>query len=311
MVLFAIAPFSTPGAYRYRQAWASFVGLLIISESMKMGKYLSAAVTLATVAGIATAMAPAFAATPTTTPGAMHVRGDWSANGQMMRGKGGPRGGMMKPGVFGTVSAINGNTITVAGKTGFGSTATSVTYTVDATNATVMKANVAGTLSNIVVGDMIMVQGTVTGTNVVATTIRDGIAKRGDGQGTDNESDKTKTEMPPTFGNGQPIVAGAVTSISGSTITITNKSSATFTIDASSAKFLQGKTTIALSNVAVGDSLVVQGTVNGSAVTASTIMDETRPQQTPSTPSTTPVAKPLPHGMFGGIGSFFKHLFGF
>ena len=280
-----------------------------------MGKYLSAAVTLATVAGIATAIVPAFAATPTITPGATHARGDWSAKGQMMRGKGGPRGGMMKPGVFGTVSAISGNTITIAGKTGFGSTATSVTYSIDATSATITKANVAGSISSIAVGDTIAVQGTVTGTNVVATSIRDGIAMRGN-RGIEDEAigapeQPGDVSQTPAVGNGQPIVAGSVTSVSGSTIAITNKSNATFTIDASNAKFLQGKTTIALSNIAVGDSIIAQGTINGSAVTASTIVDETHPQAAPTTTPGTPAPKPASHGMFGGIGSFFKHLFGF
>ena len=275
---------------------------------MKMKKYLAAAMTLATVAGLAAATAPVFAAGTAT-----HARGEGF---ERMQGKGGPgRGGMMKPGVFGTVSAINGKIITITGNQGFGATATSVTYTIDATSATITKANAAGTIASIAIGDSIAVQGTVTGTNVAATSIRDGIMMRG-GRGLEDEA-KGAPEQPgdesksPVIGNGQPIVAGSVTVVTGSTITITNKSNATFTIDATNAKFLQGKNTIALSNIAVGDSLVIQGTINGSSVSATTIMDETRPAATSTTSTTTAAPKAAGHGMFAGIGSFFKHLFGF
>ena len=53
------------------------------------------------------------------------------------------RGGMgMKPAVIGTVSAVNGDTITLSGHQGFGSTTTAVIYTVDATNAKITKLHV-------------------------------------------------------------------------------------------------------------------------------------------------------------------------
>ena len=87
----------------------------------------------------------------------------------------------VRPGVTGTVSAISGTTLTVTSKkmergmnkAGTSTPAASVTYTVDASNATVTKNNTTSTLSAIAVGDTIMVQGTVSGTNVTATTIRD------------------------------------------------------------------------------------------------------------------------------------------
>jgi hypothetical protein len=68
-------------------------------------------------------------------------------------------------GVMGTVSAVNGNTITVTGKNG-------TSYTVQAGNATVKKM-VTGSLSDVVIGDTIGVQGTVSGTTVTANTIMD------------------------------------------------------------------------------------------------------------------------------------------
>ena len=84
----------------------------------------------------------------------------------------------MKPAVFGTVASVSGNIITVTsthrmrptpttGSTPSTTTApVTTTYTVDATNATITKNNVAGTISSIAVGDTIMAQGTLTGTNL-------------------------------------------------------------------------------------------------------------------------------------------------
>jgi len=93
--------------------------------------------------------------------------------------------GMMKPAVVGQVTAISGNTITITSKQGFNRqnnttttpTLTTTTFSIDATNAKIEKAGTTGTIASIVVGDTIMVQGTTTGTNVVATNIRDGIAR--------------------------------------------------------------------------------------------------------------------------------------
>ena len=234
---------------------------------------------------------PAFAdsTTPTTT----------SPNSTMGGGMGGlKRGGMgmMKPGVFGKVTAVNGNTITVDGKKGFGTTATDVTYTVDATNAKVMKAQAASTVSAIAVGDTIMAQGTLTGTNLVATMIRDGVIVRTPGQ--------NKTELATNIvGNGDPLVAGTVSSVDGSTLVITNKSNVSYSIDVSNAKITKGPAVSTISGVAVGDTVIVQGTINGTNVVASSVIDQAKP-------GTDANGQPK-KGFFGGIGSFFAHIFGF
>ena len=48
----------------------------------------------------------------------------------------GGRGSMMRGGIFGTVTTVNGNNMTISGKQGFGvNTTTSTTFTVDAPNA--------------------------------------------------------------------------------------------------------------------------------------------------------------------------------
>jgi hypothetical protein len=222
----------------------------------------------------------------------------------MMYGRGNFKG-MMKPGIFGTVSAVSGNTITVAGKQGFGATATTVTYTVDATNAKITKNNATGTIASIVVGDMVAVQGTLNGTNVVATVVRDGAMRPGLGFGR-TENGNNPAQLPAIVGNGQPVVLGTVSTINGSTVTITNKSNVTYTVDATNAKIVQGPNTITVSGVKVGDTIIVQGTVNGTNITASNIIDQTKPAST-----TTPATGGSHMGFFAGIGSFFARLFGF
>lgn len=214
------------------------------------------------------------------------------------------------PGVFGSVTAVNGTTLTVTSKARINATSTPATvYTVDASGAQVLKNGTSSSVSSIATGDMVMVQGTVSGTNVAATVIRDGMGgmmgKRGFGPG----GRPTGTmQMPPSpiQGNGEPVVGGSITAINGSTLTVTNKSNVTYTIDASSATIIKNGTSTAITNMATGDNVVVQGTVNGTSVTASSVID----QGSSTTAAGAPSSKPS-FGFFGMIGSFFKHLFGF
>jgi len=218
-------------------------------------------------------------------------------------------GGMMRLGIIGTVSTISGNTITVLGHAGFGKTAVATTtYTVDATNAKVTKGNATSTVANIAIGDNVAVQGTITGTNVVATMIRDGImAGRpglGLGRGENGQGNGKMGSTTPAFtGNGEPIIAGKISAISGSSVSITNSSNVTYTVDATNAKITQGNTVSDISTLKTGDTVLVQGTVNGTSIVATTVIDQNR-----LATSQNPDKKP---GFFGGIGQFFMHLFGF
>ena len=112
-------------------------------------------------------------------------------------------------------------------------------------------------------------------------------------------------------------MAGNVTAISGNSITITNKSNITYTVDATNAKFVvAGVTGPTISNVAVGDNLIIQGTVNGTSVIASSVIDQkAAANSNTNNPGNGQQPKPgimggLGH-MFGGIGNFFKRMFGF
>ena len=222
---------------------------------------------------------------------------------------------MMRPAVSGTVTAISGNTITISGRTGFSSTTATVTYTIDATNATVRKNNATSTVSSIAVGDKIFAQGTVSGTNVTATAIMDGIGMmgRGNGQMNGGRNGDNASSTSPFLGNGQPVVAGTVSVVSGNSLTITTASNITYTVDATNAKIVKGPNTTTISTIVVGDKVLVQGAVNGTSVIASTVVDQSgQPGNRPgdANGSTTP-ERQAPKGFFSGIGQFFSHLFGF
>ncbi|MES2203043.1 MAG: hypothetical protein V4474_01830 [Patescibacteria group bacterium] len=130
-------------------------------------------------------------------------------------------------------------------------------------------------------------------------------------------------------GTGQPIVAGKVTATSSASITISNMGSTTFTVNTSDAVIVKKGATSTLSSVAVGDMVLVQGVVNGSVITATTIFDQTpkvaKDKKDKDNASTTPKGddngkhlgqdkgnKGLHIGQFfGGLGNFFRTIFGF
>lgn len=218
------------------------------------------------------------------------------------------------PGVMGTVASISGDTLTVTSKSREQSSS-GTTYTIDASSATVMKDAATSSLSAIVVGDTVMVQGAVSGTSVTATKIIDGMMNggmggmRGRGMGMASSTRDAGATMQ---GNGQPVVGGTISAISGSTITITNASNVTYSVDVSSATVMEGDATSSTSALAVGDRVIVQGTVSGSTVTAASVIDQGAASadsaQSGSAPS---VSVSQSHGVLGALGGFFHKLFGF
>ncbi|HEV7424506.1 MAG TPA: hypothetical protein VGO21_04960, partial [Candidatus Paceibacterota bacterium] len=83
----------------------------------------------------------------------------------------------------GVVSSINGTTIVVSEETDEGG----ASYTIDASKATVTNAGVAGSLADVKVGAKIFVEGTTTGTNVLATSIS--LGHKGEHADKANDSD--------------------------------------------------------------------------------------------------------------------------
>ncbi|MES2060157.1 MAG: hypothetical protein V4438_03940 [Patescibacteria group bacterium] len=210
---------------------------------------------------------------------------------------------MMRPELVGKVTAVNGNILTVSGR-GFGRENATTSFSVDASAAVVVKGNATSTVSSISVGDTILVQGTVSGSTITAKKIFDGqfMQKMGD------RMEKRASSTAMIEGNGQPIVAGTVTAVGGNTITITNSSNVSFTIDATNAKIAaKGVANATVSNIAVGDHVVAQGTVNGSAVVASSVIDQTKAGDENNGNGD----NGNHFGFFRGVGNFFKHLFGF
>jgi hypothetical protein len=102
-----------------------------------------------------TVAAPASAATASTPAAA-----DATADAARPRGHA-PIGG------DGNVTAISGTTITMQEE----ADENGASYTIDASKATVTNNGASAALSDIKVGDKIFVQGAVTGTNVVATSV--------------------------------------------------------------------------------------------------------------------------------------------
>jgi hypothetical protein len=246
--------------------------------------------------------------------------------------------GMVGGGIFGTVTAVSGDTLTVTGgghvmhpmpeqgqsQPMMPVAPTSTLYTVNAANAQIYKGSATTTVSvsAIAVGDTVVVQGTVSGTNITATVIRDGFVPMGMpgrkffGRGASSTPSGTPPNSPIIQGNGEPVIGGAVTVVNGTTITVTNASNVTYTIDAASSTVVKNGTSSVIGNIAVGDDLIVQGVVNGNSVTASSIIDQGAKTSSGGTSSSAPhgiggVIGVRVGGFFGAIGGFFQHLFGF
>lgn len=271
---------------------------------MNTKKYISVAVTLATIGSLALA-ASAFADShagldlglngdvkvtnsPNNTDASVNLNEDTNENHQ-----GGVDSDKIMPAVVGKVTAISGTTLTVVSNKGSDESDvnTTTTFTIDTSHATFLRGNTTIMLSDIAIGDTVIVQGTVTGANVVATTIRDG--KMGNG----NDNNQALLQIKD---NGQPVIGGTVSAINESTLTVTNSNHITYTVDTTNAKIVQGKNTIALAGVKVGDSVIVQGAVNGTSVAASTIID-----------SNVAVGQKTHMGFFASMRNWFAHLFGF
>jgi hypothetical protein len=80
-------------------------------------------------------------------------------------------------------------------------------------------------------------------------------------------------------------VLGTVTSTSGGIIVLTSEDGATYTIDATHATVMKANTNntnpaiVDVSNIKVGDTIVVKGNIDGSAVAATNIFDGKMPMK--------------------------------
>lgn len=154
--------------------------------------------------------------------------------------------------VAGTVSAVNGSSLTLMAKNG-------TTYTVNGTDATVTNnANASASFSSIRVGDQLVVRGTLSGSTITADKVADGgLASR-------------------TFLSALGLQAGGtVTSVNGSTLTIKpygTKATTTITTDASTIYRLNGNTASS-SALTVGSKVFVNGTTTSDTSIAASIIN--------------------------------------
>lgn len=76
------------------------------------------------------------------------------------------------------------------------------------------------------------------------------------------------------MGKRTPTVRGSVTAITGATLTVADSRTGTvYTVDATTATVVKGYVASTLSAITVGDNVVVEGTVNGTSITATKILD--------------------------------------
>jgi hypothetical protein len=172
---------------------------------------------------------------------------------------------------------------------------------------------------------MVMAAGTVSGTSVIATTIRDGVApgvmgkpgERGEGRYASSTAPmgngRHASSTPLIQGNGQPVIGGTVSAISGNTLTVTTaQGGVTYSVNVSSAVIKKGNATSSVSSIAIGDKVIVQGSVSGSSVTASSVIDSVAASaQASSTASASSHANGGIGRIFNSIGGFFHNFFGF
>ncbi len=205
-------------------------------------------------------------------------------------------------GVFGTVMSVSGNTFTLSPRTNRGGSSPAA-YTVDASQAEIIKSGASASLANIMVGDSVTVMGVVNGANVTAISIRDG--------GTQGQ--RAQASLP--HGNDQSVISGSITAVSGLTLTVTDKNGIIYTVDATKSEIKKKNVPSHLSSVVLGDAVVVQGVVNGVSVVASTVMDGGAPtaasQSITATNASTDARPGGLGGLLGGIGNFFHRLFSF
>jgi riboflavin synthase alpha subunit len=105
-----------------------------------------------------------------------------------------------------------------------------------------------------------------------------GVAVLASAQTTNSTSTSTSSQTGWHMGMMGQGVVGTIASVSGNTLTVTGKNGTTYTVDVSNAKITKAAsgaapTTATVADLAVNDMVVVKGTVSGTSVTATAVMD--------------------------------------
>ena len=180
------------------------------------------------------------------------------ANPARGRGGFGGRGG----GTAGTISAIDGSTLTIDGLNG-------ATVKVVTTGSTVVTSRVTGTVGDLTSGDHVTVVGAASGSSVAATVITDQNASTPAGAG---RAGGLGGGFFPGAGAPADVVTGTVSGGNGSTVTITKGDGSTVSVSTSPATTIDIVKTIPVAGLATGETVRVIGSTAGDGtVTASTI----------------------------------------
>lgn len=189
------------------------------------------------------------------------------------------------PGTSGTITAIDGTTLTVKDQQN-----NSVKVTTDDNTRVTVEKTV--TVSDIAKGDRISVTGTQSGTTVAASriSIMDAQAQTpngGQGQGTNGPPGGFGGEggfpggggngTPPSSANAQPpggFTIGTVTAIDGGTITISSFDGSTVTVTTTSSTTVMKSAQGSLSDLKVGQNVRATGTTGSDGTVAATSINE-------------------------------------
>jgi hypothetical protein len=158
------------------------------------------------------------------------------------------------PGTVGTIASINGSTLTITTPSG------SSVKVVTSASTTVTRAS-SGVVSDIRQGDRVVVAGSASGSTIAAERI------------TDSGSTATNPPAGPRGGNPR-LAAGTVSSINGSTLTITESDGTKVTVTTTGGTAVTTASSASVSDLAAGQTVEVSGTTASDGTVTATAIRE-------------------------------------
>jgi hypothetical protein len=175
--------------------------------------------------------------------------------------------GQGRPGAFGTISAIDGSTLTVKDMS-------RQSVKVVTTSSTTVTKTATVDLSDVKVGDHVVVEGSGSSSNIAATQVHD------DGAADDSSGNQQLGGPGGPAGTGTnsatatgAFVTGTVTSVDGSTLNVKDANGDSVTVAISSSTKITKDETVDVAALAVGDDVMVSGTASNGTITATRIRD--------------------------------------
>jgi hypothetical protein len=169
----------------------------------------------------------------------------------------------------GTITGITGTTLSVKNLKG-------ILFSVDVSTAKLYKdfASTTITVSDLKLGDSVMVRGVRVDNVIKASILIDGkFSNHNVSKDIGNNEEKGDKNH-----EGQRVgfrARGIVATINGSTLTVNGQNNKTYSVDAHSAVIFKGmsKATSTFTNIKSGDSVLVRGSIVGTLITATEIID--------------------------------------